>query len=163
MNKRRCYTHWFSLLSTPHDACQPNVCTCCACPPPNGWPPAAGTPWWDVTQDNIGGTHAQWQTNRCFQQTLTGAYMIWKGAAYQAAGWANCGWSPPAVAPAPPQLFPPANATGLQLNLQLASPFSHPSDVVPGVSVYVIDPWNTSQATVQAMRGAGLLPVAYLR
>jgi hypothetical protein len=122
-----------------------------------------GKPWWDITTDSSSFTLADFNTKICPWQFTSGATAIYKGSGLTSSPWAACASPPPSVAPAPPRSFPPANASGLQANLQVAEAWSGLGWALPGVSVYMLDPWTTSSASVAAMLGAGLMPLCYLR
>jgi hypothetical protein len=60
--------------------------------------------------------------------------------------------------------FPPANWTTVQYNWQWEYPFNLSAHVLPDVSIYMMTSWsNVDNATVQAMRTQGLLPVCIVQ
>jgi hypothetical protein len=123
---------------------------------------AVGKPWWDITTDS-GYTLFDFNTQLCPWQFTAGLRAIFKGSGLTSTPWAACATPPPSIAPAPLRSFPPVGASGLQANLQVAEAWAGLGHALPGVAVYMLDPWDTSAAAVTAMVGAGLLPLCYIR
>jgi hypothetical protein len=99
----------------------------------------------------------------CPQESLYGFRALRK-----AWGWKlpfdTCSPPPTTVAP-PPRSFPPAGWTPSDLiwQFQPGEVFAWPGSLLPGVSVYVLDMFNTSQAVVTSLTGAGYTPVCHIR
>jgi hypothetical protein len=59
-------------------------------------------------------------------------------------------------------MLPPANWTTVQFNVQRGQAFNLSTHIIPGVSVYMVDLWLSTEARTLAMRAQGLLPVCII-
>jgi hypothetical protein len=59
-------------------------------------------------------------------------------------------------------MLPPANWTTVEFNVQRGQAFNLSTHIIPGVSIYMVDLWLSSEARTLAMRAQGLLPVCII-
>lgn len=102
----------------------------------------------------------------CPQQALYGFRGLLKSEANfgSKTPWLPC--QVPTTAAVPPaRSFPPAGWTPTSLTWQYSpgEVFSWPSSLLPGVSVYVLDGFNTTQTVVANLNANGTYPVCMIR
>jgi hypothetical protein len=143
------------IASPTNSAVSPFPLPCCA----------AGKPWFNVEMQPYY-TTTTFNNTVCPQQALFG----FRGLLKSTSGWGNkTPWLPcqvPATAAVPPaRSFPPAGWTihSLTWQYQPGEVFSWPSSLLPGVPVYVLDGFNTTQAVVANLTANGTHPVCMIR
>jgi hypothetical protein len=125
----------------------------------------ADKPWFSIeTQPYF--TTTSFNNTICPQQALYGFRGLLKSVSGlgNKTPWLPC--QPPVTAVVPPaRSFPPAGWTlsSLTWQYQPGEVFTWPSSLLPGVSVYVLDGFNTTQGVVANLTANGLHAVCMLR